>query len=156
MNPREDTMFMNRCLMTTDASRAVGASRLDPTGDQPVPAARRSPSPGRSSRSEQRNICSAVNLNLTDPTDLSPAARRRSVMGLRQFWRNYQVLIVMVPSLALVHWGWYNLKSSPLLRSPRDEFVPEPGIVTYVLNPPAAPVAPPPPPPAAVADAKRQ
>lgn len=63
--------------------------------------------------------------------------RRRSVMGLRDFWRNYKVLIVMGTSLGLIHWGWYNLKANPLLHKTRDEHVPEPGIVAYV-SPPAA------------------
>uniref|UniRef100_A0AAY4AMA3 Uncharacterized protein n=1 Tax=Denticeps clupeoides TaxID=299321 RepID=A0AAY4AMA3_9TELE len=30
-------------------------------------------------------------------------------------WRNYKVVIVMGSALGLVHWGWYWLKSSPLL-----------------------------------------
>jgi len=69
-------------------------------------------------------------------------------MGLREVWRNYKVLIVMGTSLGLIHWGWYNLKSNPLLHKSRDDYIPEPGIVAYV-SPPAAP--PPPPPPAAAA-----
>ncbi|CAB1438283.1 unnamed protein product, partial [Pleuronectes platessa] len=67
--------------------------------------------------------------------------RSRSVMGLKQFWQNYKVLIVMGTSLGLIHWGWFNLKSSSALRSAREEFIPEPGIVTYVLNSPAPPAA---------------
>ena len=62
-------------------------------------------------------------------------------MGLNQFWQNYKVLIVMGTSLGLIHWGWFNLKSSSALRSARDEFIPEPGIVTYVLNSSAPPAA---------------
>uniref|UniRef100_A0AAQ6IJB8 PNAS-117 n=1 Tax=Anabas testudineus TaxID=64144 RepID=A0AAQ6IJB8_ANATE len=61
-------------------------------------------------------------------------------MGLRTFWNNYKVLIVMGTSLGLIHWGWYNLKDNPLLHKPREEYVPEPGIVAYV-SPPAAPAA---------------
>lgn len=59
-------------------------------------------------------------------------------MGLRDIWRNYKVLIVMGTSLGLIHWGWYNLKASPLLHKQREEYIPEPGIVTYVSTPPAA------------------
>lgn len=58
-------------------------------------------------------------------------------MGLRTFWENYKVLIVMGTSLGLIHWGWYNLKSNPLLHKPKEEYLPEPGIVAYV-SPPAA------------------
>ncbi|XP_069577747.1 uncharacterized protein [Brachyistius frenatus] len=58
-------------------------------------------------------------------------------MGLRDFWRNYKVLIVMGSGLGAIHWGWYHLKTSPLLHKHREEFVPEPGIVSYVSAPPA-------------------
>lgn len=61
-------------------------------------------------------------------------------MGLRDVWRNYKVLIVMIPSLGLIHWGWYNLKANPLLQKTKQDYVPEPGIVAYV-SPPAAPAA---------------
>ncbi|CAK6977969.1 NLR family CARD domain-containing protein 3-like, partial [Scomber scombrus] len=71
-------------------------------------------------------------------------ARRLSNMGLREFWRNYKVLIVMGPSLGLIHWGWYNLKSNPMLHKSREEYIPEPGIVAYVSPPVAAPPLPPP------------
>lgn len=62
-------------------------------------------------------------------------------MGLRDFWRNYKVLIVMGPSLGLIHWGWYHLKSSPALHKKEEKYVPEPGIVTYVSSPAAPPLA---------------
>ncbi|XP_054852271.1 uncharacterized LOC128706665 homolog [Eublepharis macularius] len=55
-------------------------------------------------------------------------------MGLKTIWSNYRVLIVMGTGLALVHWGWYNIKSSPVFQPKRNELVPEPGIVTYVLD----------------------
>lgn len=60
-----------------------------------------------------------------------------SVMGLRDFWNGYKVLIVMGTGLGLIHWGWFNLKTNPLLHKAREESVPEPGIVAYV-SPPAA------------------
>lgn len=66
------------------------------------------------------------------------------VMGLRDLWSNYKVLIVMGTSLGLIHWGWYNLKGSPLLRKDGDEYIPEPGIVTYVSPPASALPSPPP------------
>uniref|UniRef100_A0A3B4Z5D3 Uncharacterized protein n=1 Tax=Stegastes partitus TaxID=144197 RepID=A0A3B4Z5D3_9TELE len=68
-------------------------------------------------------------------------------MGLREFWHNYKVLIVMGTSLGLIHWGWHSLKTNPLLHKNRDDYIPEPGIVAYVSPPP-------PPPPAAPAKSK--
>ncbi|KAL6111044.1 uncharacterized protein ACO6RY_20006 [Pungitius sinensis] len=56
-------------------------------------------------------------------------------MGLRSFWHSNKVLIVMGTSLGLIHWGWYNLKTSPHLHKTRDEYIPEPGIVAYVSPP---------------------
>uniref|UniRef100_A0A3Q2ZZ86 Uncharacterized protein n=1 Tax=Kryptolebias marmoratus TaxID=37003 RepID=A0A3Q2ZZ86_KRYMA len=60
-------------------------------------------------------------------------------MGLRNFWKNYKVLIVMGTSLGLIHWGWYNLKSSSTLHK-KEEYIPEPGVITYF----SAPAVPPP------------
>lgn len=62
-------------------------------------------------------------------------------MGLQDFWRNYKVLIVMGSGLGLIHWGWFHLKSNPLLHKPRDDTVPEPAIVAYVSRPAAPPPA---------------
>uniref|UniRef100_A0A3P9QHM9 Uncharacterized protein n=1 Tax=Poecilia reticulata TaxID=8081 RepID=A0A3P9QHM9_POERE len=62
-------------------------------------------------------------------------------MGLRTFWNNYKVLIVMGTSLGLIHLGWYNLKTNPAIHN-KEEYIPEPGIVAYVSPPSAA--APPP------------
>ncbi|KAF3688149.1 hypothetical protein EXN66_Car003821 [Channa argus] len=62
-------------------------------------------------------------------------------MGLRAFWTNYKVLIVMGSGLGLIHWGWYNMRSNPLLHPPKEEYVPEPGIVAYASRPAAAPTA---------------
>lgn len=54
-------------------------------------------------------------------------------MGLQSFWKNYKVLIVMGPGLGLVHWGWFRLQATnSLLHKPKEERVPEPGIVAYV------------------------
>lgn len=62
---------------------------------------------------------------------------------LRSFWNNYKVLIVMGSGLGLVHWGWYSIKSNPLLKKSREEYIPEPGIVSYVApSPPPLPPLP--------------
>ncbi|XP_055582158.1 uncharacterized LOC128706665 homolog [Falco biarmicus] len=55
-------------------------------------------------------------------------------MSLKTIWKDYKVLIVMAPSLALVHWGWFHIKSSPLFQVKTESFVPEPGIVAYVMQ----------------------
>lgn len=47
-------------------------------------------------------------------------------MGLHIFWHNYKVLIVMGTGLGLIHWGWFNLKSNPLLHKPKEEVPLEP------------------------------
>ncbi|KAK1885828.1 NACHT LRR and PYD domains-containing protein 4, partial [Dissostichus eleginoides] len=54
------------------------------------------------------------------------------VMGLANFWRNYKVLIVMVPSVGLIHWGWFNLRANPPLKKDQQEYIPEPSIVAFV------------------------
>ncbi|KAK7161290.1 hypothetical protein R3I94_004083 [Phoxinus phoxinus] len=62
---------------------------------------------------------------------------------LRSFWDNYKVLIVMGTGLGLVHWGWYSIKSNPLLKKSREEYIPEPGIVSYIdPSPPPLPPLP--------------
>lgn len=43
----------------------------------------------------------------------------------------------MGSGLGLVHWGWYTIKSNPLLKKSREEYIPEPGIVSYVAPSPA-------------------
>ncbi|XP_077782578.1 uncharacterized protein LOC144327316 [Podarcis muralis] len=55
-------------------------------------------------------------------------------MGIKSIWKNYKVLIVMGPSLALIHWGWYNIKSNPMFQPKSEDTVPDPGLVTYVLQ----------------------
>lgn len=56
------------------------------------------------------------------------------MMSLKTLWKDYKVLIVMGISLGLVHWSWFNIKSSPLFQVKTEEIVPEPGIVTYVMQ----------------------
>ena len=53
-------------------------------------------------------------------------------MGVREIWNSYKVLIVMGTSLGLIHWGWYTVKSNPLLRKDKDNYTPETGIVAFV------------------------
>ncbi|XP_075123554.1 uncharacterized protein LOC142197281 [Leptodactylus fuscus] len=36
------------------------------------------------------------------------------MMGLGSVWKSYKVLIVMGTGLGVVHWGWYNMQSSPI------------------------------------------
>ncbi|KAG5278324.1 hypothetical protein AALO_G00097700 [Alosa alosa] len=55
--------------------------------------------------------------------------------GLKAFWENYKVLIVMGSSLGLIHWGWYTLKSNPAFHKGREDYYPEPAIVGYVAPP---------------------
>lgn len=42
--------------------------------------------------------------------------RCQFAMGLKTFWNDNKVLIVMGISLGLVHWGWYYFKSSPIFK----------------------------------------
>ncbi|XP_054675923.1 uncharacterized LOC128706665 homolog [Grus americana] len=60
--------------------------------------------------------------------------RCQFAMGLKTIWKDYKVLIVMGTSLGLVHWGWFHIKSSPIFQVKTQDFVPEPGIVTYVMQ----------------------
>uniref|UniRef100_A0A8C2XP23 Uncharacterized protein n=1 Tax=Cyclopterus lumpus TaxID=8103 RepID=A0A8C2XP23_CYCLU len=62
-------------------------------------------------------------------------------MGLRGFWQGNKVLLVMVPSLGLIHWGWYHLKENPQLYKTKAEYTPEPGIAAYVPPRAARPAA---------------
>ncbi|XP_063247576.1 uncharacterized LOC128706665 homolog [Prinia subflava] len=55
-------------------------------------------------------------------------------MGLKTFWNDYKVLIVMGTGLGLVHWGWYYLKSSSIFQVKTEDFVPEPGIMTFTMQ----------------------
>ncbi|XP_059576141.1 uncharacterized LOC128706665 homolog [Alligator mississippiensis] len=55
-------------------------------------------------------------------------------MGLKTIWKNYKVLIVMGPSLVLIHWGWYNIQSNPIFKMKREDLDQEPGIVTHVMQ----------------------
>ncbi|XP_073195716.1 uncharacterized protein [Lepidochelys kempii] len=72
--------------------------------------------------------------------DYSPSREKRitksvdASMGLKTIWKNYKVLIVMGASLGLIHWGWFNIKSNSIFQTKREDYAPEPGIVTYVMQ----------------------
>ncbi|XP_056423844.1 uncharacterized LOC128706665 homolog [Hyla sarda] len=53
-------------------------------------------------------------LNLCDIAGCSEQCRLMSMMGLGSIWKSYKVLIIMVPSIGVIHWGWYNMQSSPV------------------------------------------
>uniref|UniRef100_A0A8D2K318 Uncharacterized protein n=1 Tax=Theropithecus gelada TaxID=9565 RepID=A0A8D2K318_THEGE len=46
-------------------------------------------------------------------------------MSLQNLWRDYKVLIVMVPLVGLIHLGWYRIKSSPVFQIPKNDDIPE-------------------------------
>lgn len=60
--------------------------------------------------------------------------RCQFAMGLKTFWKDYKVLIVMGAGLGLVHWGWLYVKSSSIFQVKTEDFVPEPGIVTFMMQ----------------------
>lgn len=60
--------------------------------------------------------------------------RCQFAMGLKTFWKDNKVLIVMGTSRGLVHWGWYYLKSSPVFQVKTEDFVPELGILTFMMQ----------------------
>ncbi|XP_070276010.1 uncharacterized protein [Myotis yumanensis] len=47
-------------------------------------------------------------------------------MNVQSFWRDYKVLIVMVPLVGLIHLGWHKIKSSPIFQVPNKDNVPVP------------------------------
>lgn len=55
-------------------------------------------------------------------------------MSLKTVWKNYRFLIVMGTSLAMIHWGWYNIKSSEIFKNKNESYIPEPGIVTHIMQ----------------------
>ncbi|CAN8202644.1 unnamed protein product [Coccothraustes coccothraustes] len=55
-------------------------------------------------------------------------------MGLKTFWKDNKVLIVMGTSLGLVHWGWYYLKSSPIFQVKTEDFSPERDILAFMMQ----------------------
>ncbi|XP_074262341.1 uncharacterized protein LOC141585681 [Saimiri boliviensis] len=46
-------------------------------------------------------------------------------MIFQKLWRNYRVLVVMVPVIGLVHLGWYKIQSSPIFQIPHKDDIPE-------------------------------
>nr|KAF6470691.1 hypothetical protein HJG59_000553 [Molossus molossus] len=47
-------------------------------------------------------------------------------MSFQNFWRDYKVLVVMVPLIGLIHLGWHRIKSSTVFQIPNKDNVPEP------------------------------
>ncbi|XP_072783520.1 uncharacterized protein [Taeniopygia guttata] len=72
------------------------------------------------------------------PSSLAPRAGRslrcQFAMGLKTFWKDNKVLIVMGAGLGLVHWGWYYLKSSPIFQVKTEDFSPERDILTFMMQ----------------------
>ncbi|XP_068042185.1 uncharacterized protein [Anomalospiza imberbis] len=62
------------------------------------------------------------------------AQRCQFAMGLKTFWKDNKVLIVMGASLGLVHWGWHYLKSSPIFQVKTEDFSPERDILTFMIQ----------------------
>ncbi|KAK1803064.1 hypothetical protein P4O66_021589 [Electrophorus voltai] len=67
---------------------------------------------------------------VSSPVPAAPATMSK----LRTFWHRYKVLLVTGAGLGLVHWGWYSIKSSPLLQQKREACVPEPGLAAHVAR----------------------
>ncbi|KAM9057564.1 uncharacterized LOC128706665 homolog [Balaenoptera ricei] len=47
-------------------------------------------------------------------------------MSFQKFWRDYKVLVVMIPLVGLIHLGWHRIKSSPVFQIPNKDDLPEP------------------------------
>ncbi|KAM5304131.1 uncharacterized protein AAES06_025237 isoform 1-T2 [Glossophaga mutica] len=47
-------------------------------------------------------------------------------MSFQNFWKDYKVLVVMVPLIGLIHLGWHRIKSSPVFQVPNKDNVPGP------------------------------
>ncbi|XP_066092143.1 uncharacterized homolog [Saccopteryx bilineata] len=47
------------------------------------------------------------------------------------FWRDYKVLIVMVPLIGFIHLGWHRIKSSPIFQVPNKDSAPEPDSLAF-------------------------
>uniref|UniRef100_A0A338P6I9 Predicted gene, 56451 n=1 Tax=Mus musculus TaxID=10090 RepID=A0A338P6I9_MOUSE len=42
-------------------------------------------------------------------------------MSFQNLWREYKVLMVMVPLIGFIHLGWHRIKSSPVFQVPKDD-----------------------------------
>ncbi|XP_058535478.1 uncharacterized LOC128706665 homolog [Ochotona princeps] len=47
-------------------------------------------------------------------------------MSLHTLWKDYKVVIVMVPLVGLIHLGWHRIRSSPIFQVPSRDGSPEP------------------------------
>ncbi|XP_069862846.1 uncharacterized protein [Dipodomys merriami] len=41
-------------------------------------------------------------------------------MSFQKFWKEHKVLVVMIPLVGLIHFGWYRIRSSPIFQIPKD------------------------------------
>ncbi|XP_051701339.1 uncharacterized protein [Oryctolagus cuniculus] len=60
-------------------------------------------------------------------------------MNLQKFWRDYKVLVVMVPLVGLIHLGWHRIKSSPIFQVPNKDNIPEPDSLALASLPKGPP-----------------
>ncbi|XP_055977882.1 uncharacterized LOC128706665 homolog [Sorex fumeus] len=56
-------------------------------------------------------------------------------MSFQKFWREYKVLIVMVPLIGFIHVGWHRIRSSPVFQVPSKDSVPEADSLTLSSPP---------------------
>ncbi|XP_070341662.1 uncharacterized protein [Equus asinus] len=56
-------------------------------------------------------------------------------MSFQKFWRDYKVLIVMVPLVGLIHLGWHRIRSSPVFQIPNKDNVSEPDSLALASPP---------------------
>ncbi|XP_054430028.1 uncharacterized LOC128706665 homolog [Pteronotus mesoamericanus] len=47
-------------------------------------------------------------------------------MSFQNFWKDYKVLVVMVPLIGFIHLGWHRVKSSPVFQIPNKDNVLKP------------------------------
>ncbi|KAF4023110.1 uncharacterized protein ACBT57_016537 [Dama dama] len=47
-------------------------------------------------------------------------------MSFHNFWKDYKVLVVMVPLIGFIHLGWQRIKSSPVFQIPSKDNLSEP------------------------------
>ncbi|XP_073930444.1 uncharacterized protein [Castor canadensis] len=56
-------------------------------------------------------------------------------MNFQNFWRDYKVLVVMVPLIGFIHLGWNRIKSSPVFQIPNKDNIPEPDSLALASRP---------------------
>uniref|UniRef100_A0ABM5GP10 Uncharacterized protein n=1 Tax=Pogona vitticeps TaxID=103695 RepID=A0ABM5GP10_9SAUR len=54
-------------------------------------------------------------------------------MNFKTIWKNYQVVVVTIPIVLMVHFTWYKIKDNPIFNpSIASPFDPEPDVVSHV------------------------